>query len=144
MSKSDIKDLRVWQVQAANRAKSAVFDIVYVYAGHAYLPFQFITPRFNQRRDEYGGSLHNRVRLFREMIEETKEAVGDRCAVAVRFAVHEFQVDGGISSDGEGREVIEMLADLQISGTLTSVTTEVTRAHLGSLQKEAKNNIRSL
>ena len=46
------------------------------------------------------------------MIEETKEAVGDRCAVAVRFAVHEFQVDGGISSDGEGREVIEMLADL--------------------------------
>ena len=112
MSKSDIKDLRVWQVQAAKRAKSAGFDIVYVYAGHAYLPFQFITPRFNQRRDEYGGSLHNRVRLFREMIEETKEAVGDRCAVAVRFAVHEFQVDGGISSDGEGREVIEMLADL--------------------------------
>ncbi|SUZ90381.1 uncharacterized protein METZ01_LOCUS43235 [marine metagenome] len=112
MSKSDIKDLRRWQIDAAKRAKTAGFDIIYVYAGHAYLPFQFITPRFNQRRDEYGGSLENRVRLFREMIEDTKDAVGDRCAVAVRFAVHEFQVDGGLSSDAEGREVVEMLADL--------------------------------
>ena len=112
MSKSDIKDLRRWQIDAAKRAEMAGFDIIYVYAGHAYLPFQFITPRFNQRQDEYGGSLENRVRLFREMIEDTKEAVGDRCAVAVRFAVHEFQVDGGLSSDAEGREVVEMLADL--------------------------------
>ncbi|MEE8535844.1 MAG: FAD-dependent oxidoreductase [Kiloniellales bacterium] len=112
MDKQDIKELRRWQVEAARRAERAGFDIIYVYAGHAYLPFQFITPRFNQRSDEYGGSLENRVRLFREMIEETKEAVGARCAVAVRFAVHEFQVEGGLTSDGEGREVVEMLAEL--------------------------------
>jgi dimethylamine/trimethylamine dehydrogenase len=112
MDKADIRELRRWQVDAARRAERAGFDIVYVYAGHAYLPFQFITPRFNQRSDEYGGSLENRVRLFREMIEETKEAIGDRCAVAVRFAVHEFQVEGGLTSDGEGREVVEMLAEL--------------------------------
>ena len=112
MDKADIRDLRRWQVEAAKRAQRAGYDIIYVYAGHAYLPFQFITPRFNQRSDEYGGSLENRVRLFREMIEETKEAVGDRSAVAVRFAVHEFQVEGGLSSDAEGRDVVAMLAEL--------------------------------
>ncbi|GIT60117.1 MAG: hypothetical protein Ct9H300mP19_20650 [Dehalococcoidia bacterium] len=122
MSKSDIKDLRVWQVQAAKRAKLAGFDIVYVYAGHAYLPFQFITPRFNQRPDEkWWIPAQSSPPLLGKRSRKKKEAVGDRCAVAVRFAVHEFQVDGGISSDGEGREVIEMLADLRISGTLTSV-----------------------
>jgi dimethylamine/trimethylamine dehydrogenase len=111
MDKKDIKQMRKWQVDAARRAQRAGFDIVYVYAGHAYLPFQFIAPRFNRRTDEYGGSLENRVRLFREMIEETKEAIGDTCAVAVRFAVHEFRVNAGLTSDGEGREVVEMLAE---------------------------------
>jgi dimethylamine/trimethylamine dehydrogenase len=52
------------------------------------------------------------VRLFRELIEETREAVGDTCAVAVRFAVDELVGPEGITSEGEGREVIEMLAEL--------------------------------
>ena len=112
MDKSDIRELRRWQVDAAKRAKQAGFDIVYVYAGHGYLPFQFIGRRYNHRSDEYGGSLENRVRLLREMIEDTKEAVGDTCAVAVRFAVDELIGPAGITSDGEGREVIELLAEL--------------------------------
>ncbi|GIK96733.1 MAG: NADH:flavin oxidoreductase [Alphaproteobacteria bacterium] len=112
MDKTDIRNLRRWQVDAAKRAKRAGFDIVYVYAGHAYLPFQFIARRLNHRTDEYGGSLENRVRLLRELIEDTKEAVGDTCAVAVRFAVDELIGDHGVTSDGEGREVVEMLAEL--------------------------------
>ena len=62
--------------------------------------------------DEYGGSLENRVRLFREVLEETKDAVGDRCGVAVRVAVDELMGSSGIVSDGEGREIVEMLAEL--------------------------------
>ena len=112
MDKRDIRDLRRWQVRAATRARQAGYDIIYVYAGHAYLPFQFIAARYNQRTDEYGGSLENRVRLFREMIEETKEAVGDVCAVAVRFCVDELIGERGVTSDSEGREVVEMLAEL--------------------------------
>ena len=112
MDRADIREMRRWQVEAALRAKQADFDIVYVYAAHAYLPFQFIAKRYNQRTDEYGGSLENRVRLFREMIEETKDAVGDRCAVAVRFAVDELMGPAGVTSDAEGREVVEMLAEL--------------------------------
>jgi dimethylamine/trimethylamine dehydrogenase len=112
MDKGDIRDLRRWQVAAAKRAQTAGFDIVYVYAGHGYLPFQFIARRCNQRGDEYGGSLENRVRLLREMIEETKAAVGDRCAVAVRLAVDELMGPEGVSAEAEGREIVAMLAEL--------------------------------
>jgi dimethylamine/trimethylamine dehydrogenase len=52
MDKADIRELRRWQVEAAKRARKAGFDLVYVYAGHAYLPFQFIAKRYNQRNDE--------------------------------------------------------------------------------------------
>lgn len=112
MDAGDIRAFRGWQREAALRARRAGFDIVYVYAGHDYLPFQFLSRRTNHRSDAYGGSLENRVRLLREMIEDTKEAVGDTCAVAVRLAVDELHGPEGITSDGEGREVIEMLAEL--------------------------------
>src|SRR5262245_1008780 len=72
----------------------------------------FLQKRRNHRTDEYGGSLENRARLLRELIEDTKEAVGDKCAVAVRLAVDELLGPAGITSESEGREVIEMLAEL--------------------------------
>jgi dimethylamine/trimethylamine dehydrogenase len=113
MSKRDIADYRSWHRAAALRAKRAGFDIVYVYAAHDLaLPMHFLQRRRNQRIDEYGGSLENRVRLLRELIEDTRDAVGDRCAVAVRFATEEFLGDDGISADGEAREVVAMLAEL--------------------------------
>ena len=112
MDKSDIRELRRWQVTAARRAQTAGFDIVYVYAGHGYLPFQFIARRYNQRSDEYGGSLANRIRLLREMIEETKAAIGDRCAVAVRLAVDELMGPQGVTAEAEGRDIVAMLAEL--------------------------------
>ncbi|MDP6215940.1 MAG: FAD-dependent oxidoreductase, partial [SAR324 cluster bacterium] len=113
MTKADIRDFRKWHRQAALRAKQADFDLIYVYAGHCLtLLMHFLSRRFNQRTDEYGGSMENRIRLFREVIEDTKEAVGDKCAVAVRFAVDELLGPKGITSENEGREVVEMLAEL--------------------------------
>ena len=73
MDKSDIRNLRLWHRDAALRAKAADFDIVYVYATHGYLLSRFLHSRTNQRSDEYGGSLENRCRLVRELIEETRE-----------------------------------------------------------------------
>lgn len=112
MDKSDIRELRRWHRNAALRAKTAGFDIVYVYATHHYLLSHFLSAKTNTRTDEYGGSLENRVRLIRELIEETKDAVGDSCAVAVRFSADQ----GGEGDDdpviGEHREMIEMLAEL--------------------------------
>jgi dimethylamine/trimethylamine dehydrogenase len=110
MDKSDIRELRRWHVDAARRAQRAGFDIVYIYACHWYLLRQFLLPS-NQRSDEYGGSLENRVRLIRELLEETKEAVGDRCAVAIRFSATGPGPDGSQSIE-EPRATVEMLAEL--------------------------------
>lgn len=113
MEKEDIRKLLNWQKDAAVRAKHAGFDIIYVYAAHNLaLPMQFLSSRHNHRNDEYGGSLENRVRLLREMIEVTKDAVGDECAVAVRLSVDELLGPEGITAKHEGREVIELLAEL--------------------------------
>src|SRR5262249_5860010 len=113
MDKTDIRDYRRWHRDAALRARKAGFDIVYCYAGHNIaLPMHFLQKRRNQRSDEYGGSLKNRARLLRELIEDTKEAVGDSCAVAVRIAVDELLGDEGITSGDEGRDVVAMLAEL--------------------------------
>ncbi|MBW2419787.1 MAG: FAD-dependent oxidoreductase [Deltaproteobacteria bacterium] len=110
MDKQDIRNVRRWQVEAAKRAQTAGFDIVYVYATHGYLLADFLHPS-NQRSDEYGGSLENRARLFREMIEETLEAVGDTCAVAVRFSADDGEFDENPRNE-ENRAVVEMLAEL--------------------------------
>lgn len=113
MDKEDIRNVQRWHREAALRAKRAGFDIIYCYAGHGMTAaIQFILKRYNDRTDEYGGSLENRVRFLRELIEETKEAVGDTCAVGVRFAVDELLGEAGITHQGEGYDVIAMLAEL--------------------------------
>jgi dimethylamine/trimethylamine dehydrogenase len=112
MDKKDIRNVRTWHRQAALRARRAGFDIVYCYAGHGMtVAMQFLTRRFNDRTDEYGGSLENRARFLREIIEDTRDAVGDTCAVAVRLAVDELLGDDGITHQGEGHDVIAMLAE---------------------------------
>ena len=112
MDKADIKTLRRWHREAALRAKAAGFDIVYIYATHGYMLPNFLSPVTNQRSDEYGGSLENRVRLVRELIEDTKEAVGDSCAVAVRFAADDKIGEDGVPILGERREMFSLLAEL--------------------------------
>jgi dimethylamine/trimethylamine dehydrogenase len=112
MDKADIKAFRKMHVDAAIRSKKAGFDIVYLYCGHDMTTFAHFLSRRNDRSDEYGGVLKNRVRLIREVLEETKEAIGDTCAVAIRFGVEELKGPAGLTCEGEGREVVELLADL--------------------------------
>jgi dimethylamine/trimethylamine dehydrogenase len=112
MDREDIRAVLRWQRDSAKRAMQAGFDVVYCYAGHGYLAFQFISRRWNRRIDEYGGPIENRARLLREMIEVTKDAVGHKCAVAVRLAMDELMGEAGVTHEREGREVVEMLAEL--------------------------------
>ena len=56
MDKADIRDVLRWQAEAARKARTAGFDIVYVYAGMGYLGYEFLLPEYNHRTDEYGGS----------------------------------------------------------------------------------------
>ncbi len=76
-----------------------------------YLPYEFLLPDYNQRNDEYGGSVENRVRLVRELIEVTKDAVGDRCGVALRISLEELRKRAGMHAESEAHEVIALLAD---------------------------------
>ncbi len=112
MDKADIAAMRRWYVQAARRARDAGFDVIYVYAGHDMSVLQhFLSRRHNHRSDEYGGSFENRLRLFREVIGDVRDAIGDRCALAVRLAVDELLGPDGITCDGEGRDIIAALAE---------------------------------
>jgi len=112
MDADDIRALLGWQAQAARRARSAGFDIVYVYAGMGYLPYEFLLPEWNQRTDAYGGPVRNRVRLVRELLEVTREAVAGECAVALRISLEELRGRKSEVAASEAHEVVTLLADV--------------------------------
>jgi dimethylamine/trimethylamine dehydrogenase len=92
MDKHDIRRVQRDWTCAAQRAVRAGFDIVYVYGGHSMLPMQFLSPFYNKRNDEYGGSFENRARFWLETIEQVRDAVGDHTAIAVRISVDDFSM----------------------------------------------------
>jgi dimethylamine/trimethylamine dehydrogenase len=102
MQRDDIRRVREDWVAAAKRSRDAGFDIVYVYGGHSYLPLQFLSPFYNRRSDEYGGSLENRARFWLETLEVVREAIGDECAIAVRLCVEALGPAGVELEEGLG------------------------------------------
>ena len=112
MSLEDIRDVRRWHRAAALRGRRAGFNLIYVYAGHTLGFFHhFLSRRFNQRTDEYGGPLENRVRLLKEIILDTKDAVGGDCAVPCRISLDELMGPDGLEK-AETEDMIGMLAEL--------------------------------
>ncbi|NUR75749.1 MAG: FAD-dependent oxidoreductase [Thermoleophilia bacterium] len=112
MDKDDIHEVQQLYVDAAKRAREAGFDIVYVYGSHSYLPQQFLTPYYNHRTDEYGGSLENRARFWRETIEQVKNAVGSDCAIAVRISTDMFMGEAGTQLERDALPFVELVDDL--------------------------------
>ncbi len=105
MTLDDIAQLREWHRAAVRRSLDAGYDLVYVYAAHGLTIFQqFLSRRYNDRTDQYGGSLANRARLLREVVEDTLELCAGRAAVAVRLCVDEL-----IGGDGIERAEVEEL-----------------------------------
>ena len=113
MDLADIWSFRAAHKAAAKRAVAAGYDILYVYAAHDIsLLSNFLSLRTNDRTDEYGGSLENRLRLLREVLEDTLDVAAGEKAVALRFGVDEPGEAIGLRSDGEGRDVVAALAEL--------------------------------
>ncbi len=79
---------------AARRAKAAGFDMVEVHGAHGYLLSQFLSPLTNQRTDQYGGCLENRMRFPLEVVRAVRHAVGDRYAVWYRLGADD-RIPGG-------------------------------------------------
>lgn len=80
--------------EAARRSVRLGFDLIEIHAAHGYLLHQFLSPLSNQRTDEYGGSLQNRMRLLLRVLEAVQAAVPANIAVGVRISATDW-VDGG-------------------------------------------------
>jgi dimethylamine/trimethylamine dehydrogenase len=112
MDLDDIADLRRWHRAAVRRSLQAGYDLVYVYSGHALGGIHhFLSRRYNDRTDAYGGSAENRMRLLREILEDTREAADGRAAVACRITVDELLGDDGITRE-DIEDVVGTLGEL--------------------------------
>ena len=102
MELDDIERVRERLGAAPPARRDAGFDIVYVYGGHSYLPLQFLSRFYNKRTDACGGSFENRARFWLETLAAVREAVGDDCAIAVRFCVEALS-PAGVELEGGAR-----------------------------------------
>lgn len=111
MRKDEIREMAKAFGQAVRLAREAGFDAVEVHAGHGYLISQFLSPYTNRRRDEYGGSLENRMRFMRMCLEEAMEAAGTDLAVLVKTNMRD-----GFRGGMEIEECLEVARTLEKGG----------------------------
>ena len=98
-TKEDIKFLVKSFADAALRVKKSGFDGVQIHIAHGYLLNQFLCPHYNQRTDEYGGSIDNRGRIIFEIYEAVRKAVGNDYPVLIKINSEDFMEDGLTSED---------------------------------------------
>jgi len=96
---------------AVTLAREAGFDCVEIHAGHGYLISQFLSPYTNHRRDAYGGSLENRMRLMQRVIRRVLEAAGDDMGVIVKMNMHD-----GFRGGMQRAECLEVARELERLG----------------------------
>ncbi|MBR6457988.1 MAG: NADH:flavin oxidoreductase [Bacteroidales bacterium] len=118
LSRTDIDQLVDDFGHAVNLAREAGFDCVEIHAGHGYLISQFLSPFTNHRRDEYGGSLENRMRFMRRVITRVMQEARDDMAVVVKMNMHDG-FKGGMQED-ECLEVARELERLGVHGIVLS------------------------
>ena len=97
--------------KAVNLAREAGFDCVEIHAGHGYLISQFLSPYTNHRHDEFGGSLDNRMRFMRLVINKVMEVASDDLAVVVKMNMHD-----GFKKGMQTEECIEVAKELERLG----------------------------
>lgn len=105
-SVDELAELRQKFRRAARLAVDSGFDGLEIHCGHNYLISSFLSPLLNHRRDEYGGSLVNRARLAREVLETVRDEVGDEAAIWVKLNTY----------DGVGRPDIERSPQARAKG----------------------------
>ena len=132
MTISDIKDMAELFAKAAARAKDAGFDGVQIHAAHGYQLSQWITPTFNRRTDEYGGSALNRFRIISDVYYAVREAVGADFPVWIKINSSD-EVPGGITVEDfleMGREAARIGIDaIEVSGNRWRYHPETDRAY---------------
>lgn len=92
----EVAELTEAYAAAAVRAKAAGFDGVQLHAAHGYLLSQFLSPLFNRRTDDYGGSIENRRRIHMEVVRAVRAAVGDDYPILVKINGQDY-AEGGLA-----------------------------------------------
>jgi len=100
MDRDDMDRIAAEFVAAARHAKEAGFDAVELHMGHGYLLSQFITPLYNSRTDEFGGSIQNRMKFPAEVLAKVLDAVGNDLAVMVKYSQTDGKAEGNQIEDG--------------------------------------------
>mgnify|MGYP003537521247 FL=1 len=95
LSLDEIQDVIQDFAEAARRAVDAGFELIEVHAAHGYLLHQFLSPLSNQRQDEYGASLENRIRLTLEVFQAIKAAVPEHYPIGVRVSATDWMGEQG-------------------------------------------------
>lgn len=114
MTKDEIDYIINGFAQAAGRAKEAGFDGVEIHGAHTYLINQFLSPYYNKREDEYGGSLENRMRFLLELYAQMRKIVGENYPILVKLTASEF-FTGGLSF-AETRIICKKLEAIGVDG----------------------------
>ena len=113
LSKEQIADIVKSYGEAAVLAKRAGYEMIMIHAGHGWLINQFLSPYFNHRTDEYGGSLENRIRFALEVVQAVRNAVGPGFPLEVRISGSEFFEGGyGIEDGCKIAQALENLVDM--------------------------------
>jgi len=99
LTREDIRRLTVCYAQAAQRAMDAGFDGVEIHAAHGYLLSQFLSPAFNRRQDEYGGTIENRARVHLAISYAVREVVGKDFPLLIKMNCYDFIENGMTGED---------------------------------------------
>ncbi|MCK5099717.1 MAG: NADH:flavin oxidoreductase, partial [Desulfobacteraceae bacterium] len=108
LSEPEIEEIINNFVKAIERAKKAEFNGIQLHATHGYLLSQFLSPHFNKRKDQWGGSTENRVRIIARIIKGAREKVGDY-PILVKMSAYDYCKDGLRLE--QGINIAQMLQD---------------------------------
>ncbi len=113
MEQEDIREVVDWWGRSAELTREGGFDGTEVHISHSYLLHQFLSPLYNKREDEYGGSFENRLRFAREVIEEVRRRAGTDWVVGVRISLTDF-IPGALDVEDAVRVAQMLEADGRI------------------------------
>ena len=141
--------------QAARRAKEAGFDGLEIHSAHGYLLSQFLSPAYNTRNDEYGGSIENRVKIHLQIYDAIREVVGADYPILIKMNCADF-IDNGLTIDDSlkaarifsdaGFDAIEISGGIirskKLSPSRSGITTQEKEAYFKGYAENFKRNIK--
>jgi len=124
MEPEDIREVVEWWARSAEMSRESGFDGTEVHISHSYLLHQFLSPLYNKRHDEYGGSWENRLRFAREVIDAVRGRTGRDWAVGVRISLSDF-IPGALDIE----DAVRLAQDLEADGKIDYVNVTAAGYH---------------